>query len=78
MTSDTTDPSFANDIKPLFLAFDRDMMRFAFDLWEYQEVRQYAAMILERLELGDMPCDRPWPAEQIAVFRSWMAAEYPP
>ncbi len=59
MTSDT--PSFAKDIQPLFCRYDRDMMRFAFDLWAYQEVKQYAAMILERLELGDMPCDRAWP-----------------
>ncbi len=78
MTSDPSPPGFARDIQPLFLPFDRDMMLFAFDLWAYQEVKQYAGMILDRLELGDMPCDRPWPAEQIALFKSWMAAECPP
>jgi hypothetical protein len=75
LTSDASGPGFARDIQPLFLPFDRDMMRFAFDLWAYPEVKQYAAMILERLELGDMPCDRPWPQEQIALFRAWMAAD---
>jgi hypothetical protein len=70
--------SFARDIQPLFLPFDRDQMRFAFDLWLHADVKTNAEMILQRLELGDMPCDRPWPQEQIALFRKWFEADCPP
>ena len=69
--------SFECDIKPLFLPFDRDAMRFAFDLWSHQEVTEYAGMIAERLEAGDMPCDRAWPREHLALFRSWIAQDCP-
>jgi hypothetical protein len=64
--------SFERDIKPLFLAFDRDAMRFAFDLWRRQDVLDHADIILERLAKGDMPCDRPWPADHLALFRAWL------
>jgi hypothetical protein len=64
--------SFDRDIKPLFLSFDRSAMLFAFDLWRCEDVAANASMILERLEAGDMPCDRSWPEEHIALFRCWM------
>ncbi len=64
--------SFERDIKPLFLPFDRDAMRFAFDLWLHQDVMENAAMILERVAQGDMPCDNPWPPDQVALFRRWV------
>jgi len=71
-------PGFDRDIRPLFLAFDRDQMRFAFDLWNHTEVKDNASVILQRLELGDMPCDRAWPADRIALFRAWLVAGCPP
>jgi hypothetical protein len=49
-------------------------MQFAFDLWDYHDVRTYAQDILERLEDGTMPCDGEWPEEQIAQFRCWVEA----
>jgi hypothetical protein len=64
--------SFERDIKPLFLSFDRSAMLFAFDLWRREDVAANASMILERLEAGDMPCDRSWPDEHIVLFRRWM------
>ncbi len=67
-------PSFETDIKPLFLPFDRDAMRFAFDLWRHGDVVENADMILQRLESGEMPCDRPWPPENLALFRAWVAS----
>ncbi len=70
--------SFTQDIKPLFPEYDRNQMRFAFDLWNYEEVKGAAAAILERLETGDMPCDKPWPKEQVALFRSWIDAGLQP
>jgi len=69
--------SFERDIRALFLPFDRDAMRFAFDLWLYQDVAENAEMILDRLEKGDMPCDRPWPPEHVALFQAWVAEGCP-
>ena len=77
MATDTSAPSYARDIQPLFRESDRDAMEFAFDLWDYQDVRTYAQDILERLEDGTMPCDDEWPEEQIARFRSWIEAGMP-
>ena len=41
--------SFAAHIKPLFRARDRDSMRFAFDLWAYDDVSTHAVAIADRL-----------------------------
>jgi hypothetical protein len=77
MTIGNSMPSFAQDIKPLFREEDRDAMEYAFDLWEYNDVRDQADAILERLEDGSMPCDGEWPEEQIELFRRWIAASTP-
>jgi truncated hemoglobin YjbI/CDGSH-type Zn-finger protein len=63
--------SFEQHIKPLFRERDRKSMTFAFDLWSYDDVRQNAAGILDRLKDGTMPCDGAWPDEWVAVFRRW-------
>jgi hypothetical protein len=65
-------PSFENDIKPLFRDLDRKQMEWAFDLWKYEDVKERADEILERLEGGDMPCDAPWPEERVSLFRDWV------
>lgn len=77
MATESTTPSFARDIQPLFRETDRESMDFAFDLWNYQDVRTYAQDILERLEDGSMPCDDEWPEEQVAEFRRWVEAGMP-
>jgi truncated hemoglobin YjbI len=64
--------SFAAHIKPLFRAGDRGAMRWAFDLWQHDEVAANAKAILTRLEAGEMPCDGAWPPERIAVFARWI------
>ena len=69
-------PSFARDIRPLFRDKDVDEMQFAFDLSAYQDVRDNAEDIESRLADGSMPCDAPWPAEHIALFRQWMSEGY--
>lgn len=66
-------PSFKSDIKPLFRESDRDAMRRAFDLWSAADVRTHAAAIAEHLRNGTMPCDGPWPAEDVALFDRWVA-----
>jgi hypothetical protein len=63
--------SFEQDIKPLFRDKDQRAMSYAFDLRNYDDVREHADGILARLEQGDMPCDEPWPPEQIDLFRRW-------
>jgi hypothetical protein len=69
--------SFEGDIRPLFRDKDRERMEFAFDLWSYDDVKDNADAILERLEEGDMPCDGAWPEEQVALFKRWVEAGSP-
>jgi hypothetical protein len=70
-------PSYAADIKPLFRERDRGTMLSHFDLWSYEDVVQNKEAILARLSDGDMPCDGPWPAAQVELFRSWLTAGTP-
>jgi hypothetical protein len=64
--------SYETDIRPLFREKDRSRMEFAFDLWKYDDVKENADAILERLSDGDMPCDGEWPEEQVGLFRRWV------
>jgi CDGSH-type Zn-finger protein/truncated hemoglobin YjbI len=63
---------FAAHIKPLFREQDRGAMRWAFDLWSYEDVSEHGEAIGARLEAGTMPCDGAWPGEQVAVFKRWL------
>jgi hypothetical protein len=67
-------PSFGEHVKPLFRERDRASMRFAFDLWSYEDVSEHADAILERLRDGSMPCDGAWTPEQIQSFERWIEA----
>jgi truncated hemoglobin YjbI/uncharacterized Fe-S cluster protein YjdI/CDGSH-type Zn-finger protein len=69
--------SFEQHIKPLFRDGDRRSMKFAFDLWDHDDVAKNGDAILERLQEGSMPCDGAWPAERIAVFERWVEAGTP-
>ncbi len=69
--------SYEAHIKPMFRDRDRDSMRFAFDLWSYADVASHADAIAGRLRAGTMPCDGPWPPEQIDVFERWLATGSP-
>ncbi len=62
---------FEKHIKPLFRQRDRQSMRFAFDLWAYQDVSANADAILERVRNGSMPCDGAWPPEKVETFERW-------
>ena len=66
--------SFRADIRPLFRDMpDVDSMKdFGLDLSSYEQVKAQAAKIYETLENGSMPCDAPWPPEQVALFKRWM------
>jgi hypothetical protein len=69
---------FADDVRPLFREEDRASMDFAFDLWSYDDVKANAALILERVQDGTMPCDEAWSEDKIELFRTWIAEECPP
>jgi CDGSH-type Zn-finger protein/truncated hemoglobin YjbI len=62
---------FEQHVKPLFRERDRKSMKFAFDLWSYDDVRQNAQPILERIKAGTMPCDGAWPGNWVEVFERW-------
>jgi truncated hemoglobin YjbI len=65
-------PSFEKHIRSLFRQRDRQSMTFAFDLWDYDDVKQNARAILGRLSNGSMPCDGAWPPEQLKAFKRWV------
>ena len=69
---------FESEIRPLFRDKDIQSMSAKFDLSSYQDVRASAERILGALENGSMPCDGPWPADRVALFREWVAAGCPP
>ena len=72
-----SDPSFERGILPHFRDEDVESMSFAFDLSSYDEVREHAEDIYSRLAEGTMPCDAPWPEEDVQRFREWMDAGMP-
>jgi hypothetical protein len=79
MTQSTSDQSvsFERDVKPLFRERDRASMSSFFDLWSYEDVRENADAILERVSEGSMPCDDEWSQEQVDLFQRWMDAGMP-
>lgn len=66
--------SFASDIRPLFRdSPDVDTMkRIGLDLSSYEVVKEQAQGIYSKLADGGMPCDEPWPEDQVVKFKSWM------
>lgn len=70
--------SFEKHVKSLFRHRDRQSMKFAFDLWSYDAVKDNAHPILERLRDGSMPCDGTWPAEQLDAFERWVSTGMQP
>ena len=69
--------SFEQHIRPLFRTEDVEAMSFAFDLSSYEEVCEHAEEIHGRLSEGTMPCDAPWPEEDVELFRAWIDAGMP-
>lgn len=64
---------FAADIRPLFRDSDRAAMRGAFDLFSHDDVLAHGQAIAGRLSAGTMPCDGPWPEQQVQLFERWLA-----
>jgi hypothetical protein len=64
--------SFERDIKPLFRPEDQESMAWAFDLSSYDEVKEHATAILDRLREGSMPCDGEWSDDHVQRFERWI------
>ena len=65
--------SFANDIRRLFRDTDVETMKdFGLDLSSYEQVKEKAPEIYAAVEDGSMPCDEPWPKNDVALFKRWM------
>jgi hypothetical protein len=65
-------PSFERDIRPLFRERDVLDMQFILNLSSYDEVREEAELIYERIADGTMPCDSTWPPERLELLRAWI------
>ncbi len=63
---------FSAHVRGLFRSLDRQSMKAAFDLWDYDDVRANAPAILARVSEGTMPCDGAWPPERVDVFERWV------
>jgi hypothetical protein len=68
---------FESQIRPLFREKDIQSMSAQFDLSSYDDVKASAEKILAAVSNGSMPCDGPWPAERVALFREWLDAGCP-
>ncbi len=53
-------------------------MKWAFDLWKYEDVRANAEAIIEQVFARAMPCDQAWPSEQVDKLVEWFEAGMPP
>jgi CDGSH-type Zn-finger protein/truncated hemoglobin YjbI/ferredoxin len=69
--------SFNKHIQTMFRARDRQSMKFAFDLWTYNDVKRNAPAILERVHNGSMPCDGSWPQQYVDIFERWVSSGMP-
>ena len=69
--------SFERDILPLFRPQDVEEMSWVFDLSSHHEVSDHSEAIYARLSDGTMPCDAPWPEEDVERFRQWIDAGMP-
>ena len=70
--SDNGAPTFGGDVKPLFRERDRGAMLSHFDLWSFDDVKANADAILEAVRTGSMPCDAPWPADNVELLQRWI------
>lgn len=72
-------PMYELHIKPLFRVIDREHMSLFFDLWDYDAVKQNAAVIQQRLRSSMPPASAggPWPPELVAMFGRWVTAGCP-
>lgn len=67
-------PVFELHILPMIRAIDREHMLFAFDLSDYESLKEHSEQFADRVSV-DMPpvhAGGPWPDEWVQIFRRWM------
>ena len=70
---------FAADIRPLFRSIDIQHMSWFCDLSRYEDVRDHAQEILQRLQgsggavMPPLASGGPWTAAQVKLFEQWVA-----
>ena len=66
--------SFAIHIAPMFSSSQRQCMINRFDLAKYEDVKQKANQIYQRIADGSMPADdtNPWPDEWLQLLKRWI------
>jgi len=72
--------SFAADIRPLFREGDIKCMAkggVKLDDLGWMSDPAHAKDVYESVSNGSMPPDKPWAADRISLFKSWMDAGYP-
>jgi len=71
-------PVFELHIQPMIRAMDREHMRFAFDLWDYEQLVQHADDFAARVAVDMPPANSggPWPDEWVQIFRRWMSTGF--
>jgi hypothetical protein len=72
--------SFATNIRPLFREGDVKCMKtagVALDDPAWICVPANAQHVYQAVSSGKMPPDKPWPADRVALFKSWMDAGCP-
>ena len=71
-------PVFELHILPMIRLTDREHMRFAFDLRDYDQLVQHAEAFADRVAVDMPPVDSggPWPDEWVQLFRRWMASGF--
>ncbi|SYX86340.1 hypothetical protein [Paenibacillus alvei] len=71
-------PVFELHIRPMIRAIDREHMRFAFDLWDYDQIVQHADDVAARVAVDMPPTNSggPWPDEWVQLFRRWMTTGF--
>ncbi|MGA8429757.1 MAG: hypothetical protein WB729_08045 [Candidatus Sulfotelmatobacter sp.] len=70
--------SFEKDLVPIFRQF-RGSMCWRLDLTRYEDVKGNATIILQQISQNNMP-PPPFPpltVEQIKLFKTWMAEDFP-
>lgn len=77
-TAPVAQPTWYGQIRDMFTPVDRaHMARQGLDLASYDAVMKHAGDIYQQVAGGNMPPNRPWPADWVGTFLNWMNNGYP-
>ncbi|EJL01116.1 MULTISPECIES: tyrosinase family protein [Pseudomonas] len=77
-TAPVAQPTWYGQIRDMFTSVDRaHMATQGLDLASYYTVMKHAGDIYQQVAGGNMPPNRPWPADWVGTFLNWMNNGYP-